>query len=106
MAFPFFHAFYDKAGHNFVGRRGILYIDENCYMGGVRAEKIPSMEERKKIEETLKEQKEAQADTTTAIEQSTSCANCGEKIGALEKSYTYESHIVCAKCYEKLKSTP
>ncbi len=71
-----------------------------------KAERIPSIEERKKIEETLKEQKEAQADTTAAIEQLTSCANCGEKIGTLEKSYTYESHIVCAKCYEKLKSTP
>ena len=55
---------------------------------------------------SLKEQKEAQTDTTAAIKQLTSCANCGEKIGALEKSYTYESHIVCAKCYEKLKSTP
>ena len=75
-------------------------------MSGIRAEKIPSMEERKKIEETLKEQKEAQADTTSVIEQSKSCANCGEKIGVLEKGYTFESHIVCARCYDNLKSTP
>jgi len=98
----FFIAFYDMAGHNFVGRSGILYIDENCYMGGVRAEKIPSMEERKKIEETLKEQKEAQAKTTTDIEQPTICVNCEEKIDTLEKRYTFEGHVVCAKCYEKL----
>ncbi len=84
----------------------VYAAEKNCDMVGIRAEKIPSMEERKKMEETLKEQKEAQADTTTAIKQLTSCANCGEKIGALEKSYTYESHIVCAKCYEKLKSSP
>jgi len=75
-------------------------------MSGIRAEKIPSMEEQKKIEEALKKQKEAQAGTTAAIEQSTSCDNCGEKIGVLEKRYTFESHTVCAKCYEKLKSSP
>jgi hypothetical protein len=84
----------------------VYAAEKGCDFGEVRAEKIPSMEERKKMEETLKKQKEAQTDTTTAIKQLTSCANCGEKIGALEKSYTYESHIVCAKCYEKLKSTP
>ncbi len=75
-------------------------------MSGIRAEKIPSMEERKNIKKSLKEQKEAQAEISAEIEQLASCVNCGEKIGELEKSYTYESHIVCAKCYEKLKSTP
>ena len=82
----------------------VYAAEKGCDMGGVRDEKILSAEEQKKQAKMLKEQKEAQADISAEIEQLTSCANCGEKIGALEKSYTYESNVVCGKCYEKLKS--
>lgn len=30
------------------------------------------------------------------------CANCGDKIGALEKSITWENHIICQQCNAKL----
>lgn len=82
----------------------VYAAEKGCDMSGVRDEKILSVEEQKKQAKMLKEQKEAQADISAEIEQLTSCANCGEKIGALEKSYTYESNVVCGKCYEKLKS--
>ncbi len=85
--------------------RLLVYATEkNCDFGEVRAEIILSAEEQKKQAKMLKEQKEAQADISAEIEQLTSCANCGEKIGALEKSYTYESNVVCAKCYKKLNN--
>ncbi len=32
------------------------------------------------------------------------CENCGSVIGKLEKSYTFEKHLVCAECYKKLKN--
>lgn len=32
------------------------------------------------------------------------CANCGDKIGALEKPVTWDSHVVCASCYTKLST--
>lgn len=32
------------------------------------------------------------------------CENCGSVIGKLEKSYTFEEHLVCAECYKKLKN--
>jgi len=83
----------------------LICADKGCNMTGVRAERIPSVKEAKEMAEKMKkEQKEAQTNTIATIEQLPSCDNCGEKIGKLEKSYTYENHTVCAKCYEKLKS--
>jgi len=32
------------------------------------------------------------------------CENCGESIGHLEPAYVHEGHIVCKKCYDKLKN--
>jgi DNA-directed RNA polymerase subunit RPC12/RpoP len=32
------------------------------------------------------------------------CANCGDKIGALEKSITWENHIICQTCHAKLST--
>jgi hypothetical protein len=31
------------------------------------------------------------------------CENCGAEIGQLERTFIYENHIICAKCYIKLK---
>ena len=93
-----------RARHN---RLLLICADKGCDMTGVRAERIPSVKEAKEMaKEMKKQQKEAQADISAEIEQLTSCANCREKIGALEKSYTYKSNVVCGKCYDKLKSTP
>jgi RNA polymerase-binding transcription factor DksA len=81
----------------------IIAADKNCDMSGVVAERIPSMEERKKAaKDKSKEQEVAQSDTANVAGQVVACANCGEKIGTLEKKYTFETHTVCAKCNEKL----
>jgi LITAF-like zinc ribbon domain len=32
------------------------------------------------------------------------CANCGDKIGALEKSIIWENHIICQTCHAKLSA--
>jgi len=32
------------------------------------------------------------------------CENCGNVIGRLEQAFVHEGHIVCEKCYEKLKN--
>ena len=84
----------------------IIAADRNCDMSGVRAERIPSVEERKQeAKDKSKEQEDTQSDTANVSEQAIACANCGEKIGMLEKKYTFETHTVCAKCYEKLESS-
>ena len=31
------------------------------------------------------------------------CENCGAEIGQLERTFIHENHIICAKCYTKLK---
>jgi len=31
------------------------------------------------------------------------CANCDRTIGKLEQSFVYKDHIVCTKCYQRLK---
>jgi ABC-type phosphate transport system permease subunit len=31
------------------------------------------------------------------------CENCGAEIGQLEQVFVYENHIICTKCYTKLK---
>ena len=111
----------DKTGRNIaLGATGILFIVPLFFMDLKQGEKKEIEAYRQRYNHLLmiaqqkgcklktavaEETKEAQTDTITTIEQLTSCANCGEKIGALEKSYTYESNIVCAKCYEKLKSS-
>ena len=85
----------------------VYAAEKNCDMSGVRAEEIPSMEERKKQEKKMRqEQKEEKSNISPTAEQATTCANCGEIIGALEKKYLYQDHIVCARCYEKLTSLP
>ena len=33
------------------------------------------------------------------------CDNCDKEIGKIEETYTFKEHIVCAKCYERLKDT-
>ncbi len=49
--------------------------------------------------ETTEEKAEETPDTTNQLK---TCVNCEEKLGALEKSYVFEGHIVCANCYSKL----
>jgi len=34
------------------------------------------------------------------------CENCGAEIGQLERGFVYENHIICARCYTKLKGEP
>lgn len=120
----------DKTGRNIaLGATGILFIVPLFFMDLKQGEKkeieayrqrynhllmisqqkgckLPTAVAEETVEKiaSIKEQKESQADISAEIEQLTSCANCGEKIGKLEKSYTYENHTVCGKCYEKLKS--
>jgi RecJ-like exonuclease len=50
----------------------------------------------------LKESEESQpnADNKGGLQK---CANCGETIGKLEKSYVFEDHVVCYKCHQILK---
>ena len=56
--------------------------------------------------ELAKDEKNRDMSGVRAERQQISCANCSEKIGALEKRFTYEGHIVCARCYEKLNNSP
>ena len=85
----------------------VYAAEKNCDMSGVRAEEIPSMKERKKIEEQMRqEQQEGKPNISPTTEQATTCANCGETIGALEKKYLYKDHVVCTRCYERLKNEP
>lgn len=108
----------DKTGRNIaLGATGIIFIVPLFFMDLKQGEKKEIEAYRQRYNHLLmiaqqkdckfktavaEETKEAQTDTTTTIEQLTSCANCGEKIGALEKSYTYKSNVVCGRCYEKL----
>ena len=95
-----------EAMRNRHNRLLVYAAEKSCDMAGVRAERIPSMKERKKeAKDKIKEQEEAQSDTANVAEQVVACANCGEKIGTLEKKYTFETHTVCVKCYEKLSTS-
>jgi len=39
---------------------------------------------------------------TLAATELRKCENCGNVMGKLEKTYTFEKHIVCRDCYDKL----
>ena len=84
----------------------LICAGKGCDMTGVRAERIPSAKEMKKMNKKAKkgelENALVKADSENTNQLKT-CLNCGEKIGALEKSYVFVGNIVCATCYDKLK---
>lgn len=47
------------------------------------------------------EESQANADDKGGLQK---CANCGETIGKLEKSYLFEDHTICHKCHQRLEN--
>ncbi len=43
-------------------------------------------------------------DSNDSIVKLQECANCGKAIGKLEKTFTFQGHLVCEDCYTKLKN--
>ncbi|MCF7954836.1 MAG: hypothetical protein K9M75_03440 [Phycisphaerae bacterium] len=76
------------------------------YLVSIAAEKQCSMVGVQPIlsDKEMKEQLEAQNKETKTLANSEfkKCGNCGSVIGSLEKPYTFEKHVVCRDCYDKL----
>ncbi len=84
-----------RARHN---RLLIIAADRECDMAGVRAERIISAKEQKAEIKRLKKE----GKYTKNLQEMKECANCGQAIGKLEKSYVFENNIVCSECYKRL----
>jgi len=72
-----------------------IAAEKQCSLVGVKT--ILSDKEMKK--QLAAENKEA---NTIADNEFRKCGNCGNVMGNLEKPYTFEKHIVCKDCYDKL----
>ncbi len=110
----------DKTGKNIaLGATGILFIVPLFFMDLKQGEKKEIEAYRQRYNHLLmvSQQKDCKLPATVAgaakenteeapdtAKQVKSCENCGEKIGVLEKSYTFVDKIVCAICYTKLEN--
>lgn len=74
----------------------------------VKAEKMPT-KNTETTPDSKSYAKQTQAEPNTPATKSLTvikCENCGHEIGRLERAYVYNGHIVCSKCYLKLKQQP
>lgn len=104
-----------RARHN---RLLLICADKGCDLATVKAERIPSAEEMKKMinkdklaKSTLLNENNQYNDTPTGYSFNDlgtlkTCANCDASIGRLEKAKLFKNNIVCTACYSKLTGKP